>query len=458
MRLIGTFGAVLAPLTSTQITVELSQTYQTMDGFGFSEAFQRSNQLHELPEDSRQYALDLLFNTTSGAGMTILRNGIGSSPDSRSDWMATIAPQNPGGPNAELQYVWDGDDNSQVWLSKKALEYGVTTIYANAWSAPGYMKTNGNDANGGSLCGVSGAYCQSGDWRQSYADYLVQYIKFYQQEGIQITHVGFLNEPELSTSYASMLSSGTQAADFIKVLSPTLEAAGLSETVGINCCDAEGWNHQGQMTNEIRNAGAEDLLSVVTSHSYTSQPSNPINTPHRVWQTEYADLQGAWDENWYGWGGAGEGMTWANRIFDAITGANASGYLYWIGVQGGDTNSKLIRISNGSVSPSKRLWAFAQFSRFIRPGAVRVGISGGGWNMKTSAFLNLDGSVSVQVINSGGATSLSIKVGDMTGSTVTAWLTDNSHDLDQIDAEIGSDGTVSGNVPGQSMVTFVTSS
>ncbi len=42
------------------------------------------------------------------------------------------------------------------------------------------MKTNGKDTNGGQLCGVSGASCSSGDWKQAYASYLVKYIQFYQ--------------------------------------------------------------------------------------------------------------------------------------------------------------------------------------------------------------------------------------------------------------------------------------
>lgn len=37
----------------------------------------------------QRYLLDLLFNTTSGAGLSIVRNGIGSSPDSSSDHMNT---------------------------------------------------------------------------------------------------------------------------------------------------------------------------------------------------------------------------------------------------------------------------------------------------------------------------------------------------------------------------------
>jgi hypothetical protein len=42
------------------------------------------------------------------------------------------------------------------------------------------MKTNGKDTNGGQLCGVSGATCSSGDWKQAYANYLVKYIQLYQ--------------------------------------------------------------------------------------------------------------------------------------------------------------------------------------------------------------------------------------------------------------------------------------
>jgi hypothetical protein len=67
-----------------------------------------------------------------------------------------------------------------------------------------------------------------------------------------------------------------------------------------------------------------------------------MNTPHRVWQTEAADLQGAWTSAWYSYGGAGEGWTWANHVYQAIVNANASAYLYWIGVQTGNTNSHMV--------------------------------------------------------------------------------------------------------------------
>ncbi|CAK7213081.1 GH30 xylanase [Sporothrix bragantina] len=457
--------------SGSTVTVDLAKTYQTMDGFGTSEAFQRAVQMSKLSETNQRLALDLLFSTEKGAGMTILRNGIGSSPDMSSDHMVSIATKNPGGPTKPLIYNWDNSDNKQLWVAQEAVHtYGVKNIYADAWSAPGYMKTNGNDANGGSLCGVSGATCSSGDWRQSYADYLVRYIQFYQEANVSITHVGFLNEPELTTSYASMRSSGTQAADFIKVLSPTLDKANLSH-VHIACCDAEGWSDQVGMLGQLKSV--DDMLGIITSHSYTSSPSGPMNTRHRVWQTEAADLNGAWTAAWSGSGGAGEGMTWANNIYQAVVNSNCSGYLYWIGVQTGATNSKLVRIDGDKVTPSKRLWAFANWSRFVRPGAVRVGVSGAPSGVKVSAFHNEDGTIAVQFINGGsGAAKVSVKINGgaaaatsaagsrlfTSAAAVKGWITDNTHDLSELDGVSIADGVASASIPGRAMVTLVLAS
>ncbi|KAI0105335.1 glycoside hydrolase family 30 protein [Nemania sp. FL0031] len=445
---------VTARQSSTTVTVNLDQKYQTIDGFGCSEAFQRAVQMSKLSEAKQQYTLDLLFNTTSGAGLSILRNGIGSSPDMSSDHMVSIQPKSPGGPSSTPQYVWDGSDNKQLWVSQEAMKRGVRTFYADAWSAPGYMKTNGNDANGGSLCGVGGATCSSGDWRQAYADYLVQYVKYYQEANVTITHLGFLNEPELTTSYASMRSSGSQAADFIKVLGPTLEKANLS--VGIACCDAEGWSSQAGMLGQL--ASVDQYISTITAHSYTSSPGSPMNTRHHVWQTEAADLNGAWQGAFFSSGGPGDGMTWANNIHTAIVNANASAYLYWIGAQTGTTNSKLIRLDGDNVTPSKRLWAFGQFSRSARPGAVRVGATGAPSGLRTASFLNVDGSVAVVFINGGtGAVSVQVKTtggAAFAAAGATAFVTDNTRDFEEMTVSF-SNAAASVSIPGRSIASVI---
>ena len=57
------------------------------------------------------------------------------------------------------------------WFAKQIkADYGAS-MFADAWSAPGFTKTNDSAINGGTVCGVQGASCTSGDWRQAYANY-----------------------------------------------------------------------------------------------------------------------------------------------------------------------------------------------------------------------------------------------------------------------------------------------
>lgn len=172
------------------ITVNLATTYQRIDGFGFSQAFGRAREFQAVNSTAQKQGLDLLFNTTIGAGMSIVRNRVGSAVND------SILPANPGSPTATPAYVWDNDDSGQIWLSQQAMSYGVTRFYADAWSAPGFMKTNGDEANGGYLCGTTGHTCSSGDWRQAYANLLVKYVQLYKEAGVPVTHLGFLNEPD----------------------------------------------------------------------------------------------------------------------------------------------------------------------------------------------------------------------------------------------------------------------
>lgn len=176
----------------TAITFDLSTKYQKIDGFGFSQAFGRASEFQALNATVQKHGLDLLFDTTVGAGMSIVRIRIGST-NATGD---SIEPSSPGSPSAAPTYVWNGNDEGQVWLTQQAQSYGVSTFYADAWSAPGFMKTNGQDSNGGYLCGTTGHTCSSGDWRQAYANFLVKYVEYYKQVGVSITHLGFLNEPD----------------------------------------------------------------------------------------------------------------------------------------------------------------------------------------------------------------------------------------------------------------------
>jgi hypothetical protein len=83
------------------VKVNPKTRYQKYDGTGVSEAFQRSLVLHELDAPSQKLALDYLF-TTKGAGLTILRNGLGSSPTDGWDLMKSIAPVAPASNSSQV--------------------------------------------------------------------------------------------------------------------------------------------------------------------------------------------------------------------------------------------------------------------------------------------------------------------------------------------------------------------
>jgi len=452
-------SALSGVLAQVRITVDASVQYQGVDGFGISASFQRADQIYGkygLSPTNRSKVVDLLFSNTTGAALTILRNGIGSANSSNLDFMNSIQPFNPGGPNATPNYTWDGNDGGQVWLSQTAATYGVKTFAADSWSAPGYMKTNGDDTRGGYLCGVTNTTCASGDWKQAYANYIVQYLRYYQQAGVKITHVGFVNEPELKERYASMLSNGTQSADFIKVLAPTLKAAGLDTK--ITCCDAAGWTSQGRMLAGIQAAGAENLFSVVTSHGYSSPLDDPLNTTLPVWQTEWSDLRGNWTNAWYNTSAAGEGLTWAITIQNAFTQSNVSAFIYWQGAEMTAKNTALIRLDRDSFQVSKRLWAMAQFSRFVKPGAVMIDADSEDEQLLASAFQNSNGVVAVQVINnSTDDADIELRLdGGKGGAKLGVFLTDNENDLQNIgDLTAVRNGIWMSTVPAKSMMSFV---
>ena len=433
-------------------------TYQTMAGFGASEAFGEASTVMNASSSVQQQVLADLYSPTTGAGLTILRNEIGATSGN------TIEPNNPGGPNATPTYVplsQINQDMGQLWFAQQIKSrYGVTNVYADAWSAPGFMKTNGSVANGGQVCGSTGASCSSGDWRQAYANYLVQYAKDYAAAGVPLTYLGPSNEPDFSASYDSMTMSPAQMVSVLDVLGPTLRNSGLSTQV--TCCAATGWPVSGQYASAIESdPTALAAVAMVGGHGYSGAPTSPLpgwNKP--AWETEWSTFEGfstAWDD-----GSGASGLSWAQHIHQGLTGANLSAFLYWWGSttpsENGD-NEGLLEINGSSVIPTGRLWAFANYSRYIHPGAVRIGASSSNSAVNLSAFKNPDGSLSIVALNTGsGADTISYSLantGVANGASVTPYLTNGSNSVAAQGPTTVSGGAFTATVPGRSLVTYV---
>ncbi|MCW2915713.1 MAG: Ricin lectin [Actinomycetia bacterium] len=431
--------------------IDFGRALQPIDGFGFSEAFQRATLMQGargLTPQAQREVLGLLLDRRSGAGLSILRLGIGSSADSVYDHMPSIEPADPGGPGAKPVYTWDSSDGGQVWLARQARAYGVRRFYADAWSAPGFMKDNGSDSNGGTLCGLSGTSCPSGDWRRAYANYLVQYTRFYQREGIRITDLGFTNEPDWTASYASMRLTPAQAAEFVKVLGPVAARAHLK----VACCDSFGWNEQAAYTSAIAaDPQAARWVVTYTGHSYASAPESPPPTTRRAWMSEWSPNGSTWNENWDD-GSGYDGFAVAQNVHDTLTKAGASGYLYWLGASTGATRA-LIQLDGATYHVSKRLWAVAAYSRFIRPGAVRVPVTAANPALEISAFRNADGSRVVEVLNTA-TTPVAADLAAGRGEPRT-YLTDASHALTETGTVTLRHGTLAATFAPRSLTTVV---
>jgi glucuronoarabinoxylan endo-1,4-beta-xylanase len=413
-------------------SISFRQQLQAIDGLGFAAAFQRATLIRGdrgLSPQSTQAILDLLFNGQTGAGASIVRIGIGSSTDNVYDHMRTIEPTSPGTPDATPTYVWDGDDGAQVWFTQQAQKYGVHRILADAWSAPGFMKTNGTDIQGGALCGVVDTSCASGDWRQAYANYLVQYLNYYRQEGVRITDLGFTNEPDFTASYASMRFTPAQAVDFAKVLGPTLQREG--QGTKLVCCDSFGWHQAATYSAAIEaDPLADKYVATQTGHAYASQTDTPLPTDDPTWMTEWGPGGNVWDMGWDS-GLPSAGILVAQQIHQAFANANASAYVYWVAASLGATRA-FIQIPNSGdgYQVSKRLWAFAAYSRFIRPDAVRVTARASDPNVDITAFRNADGSMVVELLNTGTADVSTTFTTDTSVHSVSTYLTNEAHSVD----------------------------
>lgn len=416
--------------SAVTVTINAAEQYQRIAGFGVSEGFGQAKTLMAMPSSVQKPVLSLLYSPTRGAGLTILRNEIGA------DKGFTIEPKAPSRPAARPSYLSLGEidqDNGQLWLARTIkADYGAS-VFADAWSAPAFMKTNDSAINGGTLCGVPGATCKSGDWRQAYANYLVQYAKDYAAEGIPLTYAGPENEGNLAVPQDSMIMSPAQTANFMGILGATLARSGLPTRP--ECCASISWSYAQKYVAAIEtDKQANSATALFTSHGYFAAPGSPLQGWSKpVWQTEWAPFGFApWDPAWDD-GSLASGFTWAQNIYTGLTAANLGAFLYLWGANTTSMtgpNTGLVEVTGNTVDTSGRLWAFAGYGRFIRPDAVRIGTTTRRTGLEVSAFRNRNGSTAVIVLNTTRSRQTATFTLRVPGAAhVTPYLTDTTHNV-----------------------------
>ncbi|MES2279605.1 MAG: glycoside hydrolase family 30 beta sandwich domain-containing protein [Bacteroidota bacterium] len=205
------------------ITVDDGTTYQPIDGFGFALTGGSAMHIIRMSAPVRAALLKELFAyDDNNIGISYLRLSIGASDLNEKVFSYDDLPA--GQTDPKLAHFDLGPDKADVIpLLKEILAINPKIkILGSPWSAPTWMKTNG-DTRGGAL---------KAEYYQTYADYLVKYIKGFKTQGIAIDAITVQNEPLNPKNNPSMMMQAHEQADFIKNnLGPAFKSAGVKSRI-----------------------------------------------------------------------------------------------------------------------------------------------------------------------------------------------------------------------------------
>ena len=201
------------------ITVDTTQTFQTIDGFGYTLTGGSASLINALPAATKDELLNELFRwDDTNIGVSYLRVSIGASDLSASTFTYNDLPAGQIDPTLQ-HFSIDQEKQDLIPVLKKILAINpAIKILGSPWSPPTWMKTN-NSFVGGSL---------KPEYYSAYAQYFVKYIQAMKAEGITIDAITPQNEPLHPGNNPSMLMLATEQAEFIKNhLGPAFQAASL---------------------------------------------------------------------------------------------------------------------------------------------------------------------------------------------------------------------------------------
>lgn len=205
-----------------------------MDGFGYSLTGGSAQLLLRMKADTRAAILKELFASgENGIGLSYLRVSIGASD--MNDHVFSYDDLPAGQTDSNLTQFTLGPDETEVIPALKeilAINPKIK-ILGSPWSAPAWMKTNGN-VKGGKL---------KEECYATYARYFVKYLEAMRSRGISIDAITIQNEPLNEKNTPSMQMLAPEQARFIKDhLGPALKAAKLKNKIILydhNCDEPE---------------------------------------------------------------------------------------------------------------------------------------------------------------------------------------------------------------------------
>jgi glucosylceramidase len=390
--------------TQFNITVDDSVAYQQMDGFGASLTDSSAWLIWNKLDPSQQADLaQKLFSPSAGIGISFLRQPMGASDFSASgNYSYDDVPVGQTDPNL-LNFSIAHDTAYIIPLLKQGLAANpAIKVVALPWSPPAWMKTTGT-MNGGDMITT---------YFPSLAQYFVNYIQAYQQQGIPIYAVSVQNEPLYSTpNYPTEYLSASDESDFLaNHLGPALTGAGLSNVKIFGY--EHNWDNPGYAESVLATSAAS-YVAGTSFHCYAGDVSaqSDVKTayPNKdIWFTECTGTVGS---NFAGdlvWNSEhlliGATRNWARSILlwnlalDQNSGPTNGGCPFCRGVVTIDDST-----SPSTITNNVEYYVLGHLGKFVLPGAHRIASNTFGvGSIEDVAFRNPDGSIALFVLNSGG--------------------------------------------------------
>jgi glucosylceramidase len=379
------------------ITVDSTQTYQSIDGFGYCLTGGSAYLINHLAATDRNALLKELFATDSGCiGVSYIRVSIGASDLNAS--VFTYDDMAAGQTDTALSsFSLSTDTYDMIPVLKQVVAINPNIkILGSPWTAPVWMKTNNSSIGG---------YLQP-QYFDVYARYFVKYIQAMKAQGIRIDAITPQNEPMNPNNNPSMVLSAADEAAFIKNnLGPACKAAGLDTKIIIfdhNCGNPE------YPLAILGDAAAMNYIDGTGFHLYGGDIS-ALSTIHNAAPSKNVYFT----EQWVGGpGNFPADLGWA--VKNLIVGATRNwsrNVLEWNLANDpnyqphtpGGCNSCLGALTIGStVSRNVSYYIIAHASKFVPAGSVRIAsnLSGTLYNV---AFKTPDGKKVLIVLNDNAA-------------------------------------------------------
>lgn len=387
--------------------IDDSVTHQKIVGFGASFLEAGMICLNSLEPPEQEMVLGALFDPIRGAGFSAMKTVIAAT-DFMSAGPFYSYDDVPG--DVEMKHfsvARDLGSNGLITYIKRARQYGKFVLQAPMDYPPDWMLFNPNTNQD-----VDPRYFNA------LARYYSRYLQEYETNGVFIDYLSLFNEPGNYTKIPY-----TKIGDLLKnYVGPLLAKEGLKTKIMLS----EGWSRGNAYENYptvLDDPASRKYVAAVPYHGYDFTDFAKITALHRrypdlaLWMTEichYKDGDPTMPLPRYDFE---DGDFWGNQIISDLE-AGASAWIYWNMIldekggpwlvseihHDGPNNVQhpivIIDRTTKTVIYTGLYYYLKHFSKFVRPGAVRVETSGSLPDVRCVAFKTPEGGLVAECINS----------------------------------------------------------